>query len=226
MKVGESEGETLRAALQALVGRLDIELPHYPMIYGTADTRAAGGRAVAARPGPPRIPAHGTDWVPVIRKEEDTTTGLPLHALLSQALMAFTIDYEERSLFSLAVSATVARCMPDGALALDQVPPILGVNGTGKTSLERHGAVRVTGTGQERVAHLTSVGVEMRERHAPIVADVEGMWRDRYGQEIVDDLAASLRRVDSRLGGDLPDHVLVRHAVGRGFGDVSFSDTS
>ena len=86
--------------------------------------------------------------------------------------------------------------------------------------------MRVTGTDNQRVAHLTSVGVEMQDRHAPIVADVEAMWRSRYGDTVVDDLAASLASVDEKLANDLPDHVLVRHAVGTGFGDVSFSDTA
>ena len=39
---------------------------------------------------------HGNDWKPVERAEGDTVSTLPLTALLSQALMAFTIDYEDR----------------------------------------------------------------------------------------------------------------------------------
>ncbi len=57
----------LRTALEAIVGQLDLELPHYPMVYGASDTRALGGAAVPAKLGPPRIPAHGADWAPVVR---------------------------------------------------------------------------------------------------------------------------------------------------------------
>ena len=63
--------DELRDALAALVGRLDLELPHYPITYGSADPRATGGNARPAKAGPPRIPAHGTDWAPVLRANSD-----------------------------------------------------------------------------------------------------------------------------------------------------------
>src|SRR3954469_20145614 len=47
----------LRAALEALVGQLAVELPWYPASYGTADPSAVGGSFVPPKPGQD-LPAH------------------------------------------------------------------------------------------------------------------------------------------------------------------------
>ncbi len=65
VKVGEDNSLRLRKALEDFVLRLELELAHYPIAYGPADGRTAGGNWVAAKPGPPRIPSHGADWIPV-----------------------------------------------------------------------------------------------------------------------------------------------------------------
>jgi hypothetical protein len=225
-KVGGTTAKSLRGALERFVSGLDLELPHYPMTYGSADPSAVGGATVAARPGPPRIPPHGTDWVPVVRAAGDTVSALPLPALLSQALIAFTIDFEERARFPMALAAGLARAMPGGALPLRDVPPFLGVNGAGKSLLERHGIVRVNGEGAHRIATLTPSGIRIRESYEATMLGVARAWRERYGDDIVDDLSASLAAVDDQLAGDLPDHVLVRYLSGRGFFDVSLSSVA
>jgi hypothetical protein len=71
-EVGHDRAKRLRGHLEALVSQIDVELPHYPMVYGPADARALGGGAVAARPGSPRVPAHRADWRPVVRRDGDT----------------------------------------------------------------------------------------------------------------------------------------------------------
>lgn len=224
-KVGEAEAKDARTALEDLVSRLDLELSHYPITYGAGDWSALGGPWVAAKPGPPRIPAHGADWVPVVRGEGDTVSGLPLTALLSQALMAFLVDYEDRMPFPMATAALLAHAMPAGAVPLADVPPVLALDGAGKSGLERHGIVKVTGRGHQRVARLTPIGVQIRDAYEPTVDDVERSWRTRYG-ETVGDLVTALARVDAKLPGDLPDHVLVRHVMGVGLHDMSLSAMS
>ncbi len=214
----------LRSALEGLVAQFDLELPHYSMTYGSADTRATGGAAVRAKPGPPRVPAHGTDWVPVIRSDAGSVRDLPLHALLSQALMAFTIDYEEQSSVAMAVAAMLCRTMPTGSTGVSALPTVLGVNGSGRSSLERHGVVSVSGSGNHREATLTTVGERIRDAHERIVGTVTESWRGRYGQ-LFTELRASLGDVEKRVGDGLPHQVLVRYCAGRGFVDVSFSTT-
>ncbi len=222
-RMGKGSATSLRRALEGFVGALAVELPHYPMPYGT-DPSAVGGQSVPAKPGPPRIPAHGADWVPVVRTGGgESVHALPLHALLSQALMAFAIDYEELALFPMAMAAMLATSLPSGSRPLAELPPVLGVNGTGKSLLERHGVVQVTGSGRLRTAHLTDRGRRISQGHRANLEAAESVWRTRYGTDLVEPLATALRSVDEKLDDDLPAYVIVRFTPGLGFQDVSLS---
>ena len=221
-KVGAAKAKRLRSVLETIVSQFDLELPHYPITYGPVDPSAVGGGgAVRGKPGPPRIPPHGADWAPVVRDGGDTVSALPLHALVSQALVAFTIDYEER-MFPMAWSALLASSLPDGSAPMEELPEILGVNGLGKSLLERHGIVKVTGK-DKKVANLTPIGLRIRDAHEPMLAAAEALWRERYGTDVVDELVAALDAVRPKLAPDLPDWVFVRFAVGIGFADVSLT---
>ena len=158
VKVGRAEVDRLRSALETVVGALDLELPHHPMPYGSADLRATGGRAVAGRAGPPRVPAHGVDWVPVPRTDPEGVGALTLHALLSQALMAFTIDVEDQTGFPMGMAALLTRAMSAANTPVAALPRLLGVAGNGKSLLERYGLVEVSGAGARMVAHAHSAG--------------------------------------------------------------------
>jgi hypothetical protein len=224
--------ERLRNALETVVGRIELELPHYPMPYGGSDGSAIGGPWVKAKEEPRRIPAHGTDWVPVLRGNAEGIAELPLFALASQALMAFTIDYEEEALYPMPIVGLLVRTMPTSSASLDALPRVLGVDGSGKPGLERHGLVRVTGASQRRDATLTDLGIYVRDMHGPLIRTVTENWRERYGDEAVDRLAKSLAEVDEHLSRDLPDYVLVEFSPGpgtsprTGFRDVSFEANS
>jgi hypothetical protein len=213
----------LRKALENLVARFDLELPHYPMTYGPADWSVTGGSAVRAKAVPPAVPSHGTDWAPVLREGAGDVKRLPTHALLSQALVAFTIDFEEQGWRTMAGSAFLTRAMPTRSVAFDSLPKVLEVAGNGRSGLERHGILRVTGKDDARVATLTKTGEWIRDNHDSIIDRVTRLWRDRYGADVVDALAASLAAVDAQLARDLPDYVVVRHDVRGGFADVSFT---
>jgi hypothetical protein len=102
--------------------------------------------------------------------------------------------------------------MPHGAAPLAEVPVVLGVNGLGRSALERHGVVQVSGSGPARIATLTVRGIHVRDAYAPVVAHVTREWCERYGKETVDHLVDALRTVDATAAGDRPDHVLVRFA--------------
>lgn len=218
-KVGEELATALRDALEAVVGQVPLELPHYPMIYGSADPGALGGRAVAASA---KVPAHGADWVPVLRAGQDSLQGLPLSALVSQAIMAFTIDYEGRAGCALSVAALLARAIPGGAVSLGDLPPILGVNGSGRSGLERH---RIVAVSEGRVT-LTAAGRRIRDGHATRLNQVSEQWRERYGSAAIDSLVSALGAVDDRVEQGLPDFVLIRYGGAFGFRDVSRSEAA
>src|SRR5262249_2774555 len=141
-RLGDDLVTAARLSLEALVSQLDLELPHFPTGYGPADGSVTGGGRwgrlhALRRAGMPGlvfaaaeerrgadawevasggalyVAATGQDWKPIRRDEGDTVTALPLSALLSQALMAFTIDYEGSGGLSLAATANVVRHMDD-----------------------------------------------------------------------------------------------------------------
>jgi hypothetical protein len=184
-------GAKLRKPLEALVAQFDLEHPHFWMQYGAADMSAIGGR----------WPSHGTDWKPVVRTEP--LGELPVSALLSAALMDFTIRYEGGMTFALAWTVFALNHFPDAGVAYADAPPRAFLSGDGRSTLERHGQVKV-GDG---VARLTDVGKFCRDAYAPNVARVEDEWRAAFGVKTVTNLRRAL--VSPKLEPDLADHPLL-----------------
>ena len=213
-RVGTDPG-VLRAALAALVGQLDLELPHFPISYGSADFSVTGGRFRSAEPGPPRIPAHGQDWAPVVRGDGDTVSALSLIPLLSQLLVAFTIDYAGSGGVALIVADGLFRGFGQEDVALmKNLPPVLGVNGAGKSGLERHGVVSVRPDpkdGRVNVAVLSTIGRRVRDDYPVIVRKVESDWVSRYGSSALSAVRDTLERLLPALDPDLPDALIATH---------------
>lgn len=190
---------SLRAPLEAFVSRLPLEHPHYPCGYGTADWRITGG--------------PGTDWKPVSRDGDiDTVTSLPLLALLSQALVGFAVAYESRVPFAMLVGLYLDAAFAAGSVPLADAPPVLGIAGNGRSSLERHGAVKVD---ESKHVVLTPLGRTLRDAYAPTVRAVESSL-DTAGE-----LRLALEALNVHSAGHA-DHPDVRY-VGRhvGFAEVS-----
>jgi hypothetical protein len=194
--------ESLRAPLSALVGALDLELPHYPVPYGGSDVSFTGG--------------PGVDWKPLPRDvTADTTSGLPLLAMLSQAFTAFGIDYEWRQRGALHLGVHLAAV--DWPRSLADAPVPLEINGSGKSGLERHGLVVAT----DGVVELTRIGEIVRSSYAPLCGEVESSWRERYGDSNVGALRGALESVEVALTERHADIPWVRHRPGVGFTEVS-----
>jgi DNA-binding HxlR family transcriptional regulator len=212
-RAGSDKVAKLRSRLAAVVDRLDLEFPHYPISYGPADRSVTGGSLEEGQDGPPRIPSHGADWRPVVRGDIVTVSRLPITALLSQALVAFTIDCDGAGFGSLAVMEGIAAAFgKDVAVRLDDLPTSLGVAGSGRSGLERHGFVVVqpdSAHPRERVVMLTEKGQRARDARGVVVRGVESDWRVRYGRQRIAGLRAALADVDRDLDPSLPHHVLV-----------------
>lgn len=210
-RYGKKRIGDLRAWLQALVRQIDVELPHYPTGYGQGDSSFTGGNYVAADPGPPRIPGHGEEWPIVLRNDPDAVSTLPLPALLSQALVAFTIDYDSdtESVFGgLGGAVTFFRFVGDAGMPLGEASQIGDVIGTGRSNLERHRLVDVEPGkphGAGRLVTLTSRGKRVRDGYPGRVAEIEQNWRANHGAKIIDGLRKTLEALDDRLENDLPD---------------------
>jgi hypothetical protein len=215
---GDQRVDALRASLEALVSRLELELPHYPLGYGPADNSMVGGRFVPEKLGPPHIPAHGQDWLPVLRRDVDTVNDLPLSALLSQVLVAFAIDYESQAAASLATSANVLRLIGDEGVPLDRLPPGADVTGSGRSGMERHGQIvvdRDPSNPIKKLAHLTPSARHIRDAYSPMTAESERRWEQRYGQEVVHALRAALESIVTEIDEDLPHFPAVAWIGGR-----------
>jgi hypothetical protein len=186
----ERKFAALRAPLVALVDRFELELPHYWVTYGTADSSVTGGRWKPGDPGPPRIPPSGLEWFPVLRAGKGAAD-LPTTALLSQALCNFAIDYEA---MGGALGWTIQGVLPidpDKGTPMAEVHPFAHLSGDGRSGLERHGVVKV-GPKPRQIATLTPVGQRARASYAPQVMAVEDRWREAYGDSRVTKLRAAL----------------------------------
>ena len=207
----------LRSRLGHLVHKFPLELPHYPISYGSADVSVTGGRFRPGSAGPPRIPAHGQDWAPVVRDDADTVSSLPLIALLSQAFVAFMIDYSESRGGALVTAEGLARGF--GArtkVALTDLPPSLRVRGDGKSGLERYRIVTVAADRTDarvKVVRLTGAGQRMRDAYGVLVDRIEKEWRAAFGSETVDHVRRHLEAALPSLDASLPDAFIENYVL-------------
>jgi hypothetical protein len=203
----ERWGSELRDALAPFVEQLEFELPHYIHPYGASDPTITGGGAAGRE--------HGMDWKPVMRStESDSTSGLSILALLSQALAAFAIEYESRD-GPLVWGVNISQF--DEPIPLAHVPGSLGIPSTTPKWVERFGLVKVRGD----MAHPTKTGQALKSKYERLVPEVESSWRTRYGENIIDTLRSALENVDASLTTGHADHPVVLHRGGIGFVEVT-----
>lgn len=217
-QVGAGPAKDLRAALEDLVARFDLELPHYPVIYGPADWTMTGGRHRPGSAGPPRIPPHGADWSPVVRGEGDTVSSLALAALLSQALANFQVDGESAGCYPQLV-IDILRRVPERGMPRAEAPPLAHVDEAGKSGFIRHGVLRLEGKPGAKTVHLTPMAERAMEVYDQRAAEVESRWSDEYGSDRVVRLRAALEAVGPSLdpSSDPPHHLWVVWEPGHAF---------
>jgi hypothetical protein len=178
----------LRAQLEAIVAQLELELPHYLPVSGVYRQDPERWRA---RSGPGEAPAT-----------------LDLSALLSQVLLAFTIDFERESRLSLVLAANTLRVMGADGVAVRDLPALTGLskeaNAVALGLLERGALALVLanpGAPRTKLAALTERGQRARVKYSRLLRSVEVTWRERFGAETIDRLSASLAGlIDGRDG--------------------------
>jgi len=160
-RFGDSAIDELRQALSSVA---DPALPLYLPVVRYADGMRAGH--VRSVPG---------------AVAED------LAALLSQALLSFTLEYEDESALSLALSANVVRVLSAHAIPVRDVPAHSGVSKEAVTAavgfLQRNGyaAVEPDRAGGPKLVRLTEQGLAARREHARLAKAVERRWKKRLG---------------------------------------------
>jgi len=158
----------------------------------------------------------------------------PLHALLSEALVAFTIECDNEAehriphrtagdgrppgappdapwLTSLVMWANCLRFVPDEGITVGSLRR-LARTGTNLDGMRRWGYVTYSPDpghgrrpGSGAVMRLTVRGLAARETWRGIDEIVEGRWRDRFGDAAVSALRSALAGLVGRLDAGLPD---------------------
>ena len=180
-RFGTEAIEELRRSLAAFVGQLDVELPEYLPIIGSAngmkadvEPRERRDRALAAVDPP--IP-HLSPFLP-------------------QVLLAYTLDLERESEQALPLSANFVRVLDEKGMDVREVPFAAGVSSEATSMalklLTKSGYVVV----ETKVVRLTPKGREAQEAARVLHAEVEKRWRARFG-------AAEVRRLRTALDGVL-----------------------
>ncbi len=144
----------------------------------------------------------------VLRDPQSGVSDLPLPALLSKVLAAFTIDYERERLGWLATASQLLQFVDDDGTTLGRASAS-GVNGTGKSRLERHLVVVVEPgrpSDMNRRVYLTPKGKRGRDSYPHLVMEIERNWRSRYGSDHVVNLRTTLESLDRDFGAGLPDY--------------------
>ncbi len=155
-RFGAGEVTELREALGTVVDGLDVELPEYLPIVGSAN----GMRADIERRERGAAPTH-------------------LPALLSQALLAYTLDFERASELSLPLSANFVRILGDDGLDVREIPAIAGVSPEATSMALKFLAKTRYVTVDGKLARLTAKGVEAQAAAPGLHADVEAAWKTR-----------------------------------------------
>lgn len=144
---------------------------------------------------------------------------LPLSALLSQVLTAFTAEFEQDVAssgypeLSLALGSNVMRFLGEDGLRIGTIAQLAGVSKQAVSQqvayLERYGYVTVEpdpADQRAKVVHLTERGWGTRDVCSPLFGDIEERWERRYGPDEVRRLRASLEAVAAQLERGLPHY--------------------
>ena len=201
--------------------------------------RSAGLLMASAGPRAPRASAPsrlskqpGQPTSPVLSAPPPGS--LSLSALLSQALVAFTIEFDNEAEHRLPHRTTDhgASVHGDGAWLVSLVmwenclrhvtdqPITVGEletrarTGTNLDGMRRWGYITIDGTarkihkgrpGPDAVLRATAAGLHAREVWLPLPGLIEQRWRERFGSGQLDRLRESLVTVASQLDPGLPD---------------------
>ncbi|HUI41794.1 MAG TPA: MarR family winged helix-turn-helix transcriptional regulator [Terriglobia bacterium] len=185
-RFGEDELGRLREALRALISRFDVELPECLPILGYG---------LFSRLPDDKRRAHAG-------RKSGIASGLPLPALLAQALLAFAIEFERESDLSLAICANVVRVLDEKGVRVRDLPFLTGVSkeaismAMGFLQKRRLAAVEPDPTAaRTKLARLTPEGREAQDAYRELLGAIEERWQARFGKDAIRDLREPLERL-------------------------------
>jgi DNA-binding MarR family transcriptional regulator len=179
-RFGKASVDKLMKALRTIVGAEAADLPDYMPVVGYGD----GMRATLVMPeeSPKRTPSAKLD----------------LSALLSRALLAATLEFEQSSDISLTVAANVLRVVEEGGASLKDLPLRAGVAKEGVVAavnfLKKKGFASL-GTDKAKTVKLTAKGKKARADYARSLSAIEKRWEKTFGKQTVHTLRKSLEEL-------------------------------
>ena len=185
-RFGEDEIDQLRKSLWSVISQFEVELPDcLPILgYGLFSRVAHLQR---------REPALG---------ENDADSPLPLSTLLSQALLAFALEFERKYDLSLAISANIVRVLDEQGVRVRDLPLLTGVSKQAISMalgvLQKTGVAVVepdpTASRTKRV-RLTPKGRDAQDACRQRLGLIEERWQARFGEQNIRRLRRSLERL-------------------------------
>jgi hypothetical protein len=196
-RFGEDVIAKLRGGLEEMVGQLDVEL---------AEGLPSGGETTQAYPA----------------RTADHTGPLPLPVLLSQALFAFTLDFDRLSRVPLWLCASTLRVLGEHPTPAAEIPRLTGsspeTSGIG-WQIKPFIVVEPAPPGARgKFVRLSPLGLRAQQRYRDLIAEIEKSWEAKFGAEKIHRLREALwnllvARVGDRLlisDGLVPEEGTVR----------------
>ncbi len=187
VRFGEGAIQKLRASLEAITGRLEVELPQG--LPGGFDIQESYDY-------PPRAGGH--------------VQRLSLAALLSQTLLAFATEFDRESSVPLSLAANVVRVIDSKGVRVSDLARLTGVAPERcalgwQVKVSRCIETGADPTGKRgQIVSLTARGLEVQRTYPRIASEIERRWATRFGAEPVSSLRASLQGLLDGRDGERP----------------------
>jgi DNA-binding MarR family transcriptional regulator len=208
-RFGTAEVGALRSALVTVLDKADEALPRYLPVTAVQEPR------------------------PVVRWAEarEDPAGLDLSALLAQALMLVTDEYDRAGRLPLPIAANALRVVPPGRSALPGSGagvPLRDLPGSG-AGVPLRDLPRLAGVAREQIdasvkllerrellvlepdpggrgkrVVLTGRGAAAQRHHHELIERVDGTWRERFGPDAVAALTAIRDQTEALAAGLTP----------------------
>ena len=121
---------------------------------------------------------------------------LPLPVLLSQLLLAFTIEFDRESRVPLALCANALRVLGDRPIPVGDLPRLTGTSPeTSDIGWQIKPYVTVEPDPVKhrgKLVRLTPLGLKAQQTYRELTAAIEKRWQERFGKSTIDSLRESL----------------------------------